>query len=206
MEVGPPAEAPAGMARRPAHRSSDLAKASCWPVAIAQGLGHVAHRRAGPVGDDVGHLRGVQPPVPGVDVLDDLFAPTALDVDVDVGRTVAFGREEPLEQQAERHRVGLGDADGEAHRRVGRRAAALAEDVGPPAELDQVPHDQEVAGEPQLLDDVELVVDLVPGRRGRPLTPGAVPPGGATLGDGSQPRHLGVALGHREVGQLGRHE
>jgi hypothetical protein len=31
-----------------------------------------------------------------------------------------------------------------------------------PAELDEVPHHQEVAGEPELLDDVELVVDGAP--------------------------------------------
>jgi hypothetical protein len=41
-----------------------------------------------------------------VDVLDDLLAPVALDVDVDVGRAVTLGRQEPLEQQPERHRVG----------------------------------------------------------------------------------------------------
>jgi hypothetical protein len=30
------------------------------------------------------------------------------------------------------------------------------------AELDEVPHDEEVAGEPELLDDVELTVDRGP--------------------------------------------
>ncbi len=132
---------------------------------VAEGPGHVAHRRAGPVGDDVGHLRRVLAPVAPVDVLDDLFAAVALDVDVDVGRTVALGGQEALEQQAEGHGVGLGDAEGEADRRVGRRPPALAEDVGPPAELDDVPHDEEVAGEAELLDDVELVVDLGPRAR-----------------------------------------
>ena len=101
--------------------------------------------------------------VPLVDVLDHLFTTIALDVDVDVGRAVTLGRQEPLEQQAERHRVGVGDAERVADRRVRRRAPPLAEDVGSPAELDDVPHDQEVAGEAELLDDLQLVLDLVIG-------------------------------------------
>ena len=129
---------------------------------VAERLGHVADRRLGPVGDDVGDLGGVAAAVALVDVLDDLLAPVRLDVDVDVGRAVALGRQEPLEQQAEPHRIGVGDAEGEADRRVGRAPPALAEDVGPPAELDQVPHDEEVAGEPQGLDEGQLVVDLLP--------------------------------------------
>ena len=92
-----------------------------------------------PVGDDVGDLRGVLAPVALVDVLDRLLAPVALDVDVDVGRAVALGREEALEQQAERDRVGVGDAERVTDRGVGRRAAALAEDVGAAAELARCP-------------------------------------------------------------------
>ena len=130
---------------------------------IAERLGHVAHRRAGPIGDDVGDLGGVVPAVALVHVLDDLFSTVALDVDVDVGRAIALGRQEPLEQQTERHRVGLGDAEREAHCAVGRAAATLTEDVGAIAELDEIPHDEEVAGEPEVLDDIELVVDRLPG-------------------------------------------
>ena len=130
---------------------------------VAQRLGHVAHRRAGPVADDVGHLGRVPAAVAAVDVLDGLLPPAALDVDVDVGGAVALGRQEPLEQQPERHRVGVGDAERVADRRVGGAAPALAVDVGPAAELDDVPHHEEVAGEPQRLDDRELVVDLGPG-------------------------------------------
>ncbi len=178
---------------------------------VAEGLGHVAHRRLGPVGDDVGHLGRVLAAVALVDVLDDLFAAVALDVDVDVGRAVALGREEPLEQQAELHRVGLGDPEGEADRRVGRRAPALAEDVGPSAELDEVPHDQEVAGEAELLDEGQLVVDLGAGA-GLPLgasgvrRPGPVAVEAALLGELAQPRHLVVARRARERRQVRGHQ
>ena len=68
---------------------------------VAERLGDVADRRLGAVGDDVGHLGGVAAAVLGVDVLDRLLPPARLDVDVDVGRAVALGRQEPLEEQAE---------------------------------------------------------------------------------------------------------
>ena len=129
---------------------------------VAERLGHVADRRARPVGDHVGDLGGVVAAVLVVDVLDDLLAAVALDVDVDVRRAVALGRQEAFEQQAEGHGVGGGDPEGVADRRVGGRATPLAVDVGSAAELDEVPDDQEVTGEPEVLDDVELTVDRLP--------------------------------------------
>ena len=63
-----------------------------------------------------------------------------------------------------------------------------------PAELDDVPHDQEVAGEAELLDHVELVVDLRV-RAGHPLVlprPVAARPRPSQVSSRSQ-RHLGVA-------------
>ena len=132
---------------------------------VAERLGDVADRRLGAVGDDVGHLGGVAAAVLGVDVLDRLLAPARLDVDVDVGRSVPLGRQEPLEEQAEAHRVGVGDAERVADRAVGGAAAALAVDVRAAAEVDDVPHHEEVAGEPELLDQRQLVLDLAVGAR-----------------------------------------
>jgi hypothetical protein len=146
------------------------------------------------------------PAVALVDVLDDLLAATGLDVDVDVRRAVALGREEPLEQQPEGDGVGLGDAEGEAHRRVGGRAPALAVDVPGAAELDDVPDDEEVAGEPELVDHGELVVDLGP-RPGDPF--GVARPVaalGALFGEPTQEPHLVEAVGARVGRQLGGNE
>ena len=173
------------------------------PGGVAEGLGHVADRRLGPVGDDVGHLGGVAAPVALVHVLDGLLAPVALDVDVDVGRAVALGRQEPLEQQAERHGVGVGDAEGVADGRVGGRAPPLAVDVGPPAERDDVPHHQEVAGEAQRLDERQFVVDLGPCPWHLLGAPRPVAADGALLGEPAQVRHLVEPVGARERRQLG---
>ena len=72
--------------------------------------------------------------------------------------------------------VSPGDAQREADRRVGSRAAPLAVDVVAPAELHDVPHDEEVAGEAECPDHLELVVDLGPRARhalslARPVAP-----------------------------------
>ena len=170
---------------------------------VPEGPGHVTHRRAGPVGDDVGHLGGVAAPVAPVDVLDDLFAAPALDVDVDVGRTVPLRGEEPFEQQAQAHGVGVGYAEGVADGGVGRRPPTLAEDSGSPTELDQVPDHEEVAVESELPDDRQLVVDPGP-RPGHPLgPPGPVPVGGPLLGQTTQVRHLVQPVGARIGRQIG---
>ena len=67
-----------------------------------------------------------------------------------------------------------------------------------------VVHDQEVAGETQLLDDIELVLDL-PVRAGNPLGFGrAVAVGCLAFDQGAEPAHLGVVRRNREVGQLRR--
>jgi hypothetical protein len=173
---------------------------------VAESLGHVAHRRFGPIRDDVGDLRRVQATVLLVHVLDHLFAAAALDVDVDVGRTVSLGGQEPLEQQPERDRIGVGDAQRVADRGVGRRASPLAEDVVALAELHQVPNHEEITGKAELGDERELVIDL----RVRPSYPRllarSIPGGGTELGDMTQVRHLVEPLGTVERGQRRRHQ
>ena len=116
----------------------------------------VAHGRAGPVADHVRHLSRPVAPVTAVDVLDDLLPAARLDVEVDVGVTVAGRRQEPLEQQAVRHRVHVRDPQRVADRGVRRRPAALAQDPRRAAEGHDVVHDQEVAGELPVLDDRQL--------------------------------------------------
>ena len=177
-----------------------------------QGLGHVAHRGAGPVGDHVGHLGRVVTAVAPVDVLDHLLPAAALDVEVDVWRPVPLGRQEPLEQQAQAHGVDLGDAQRPARRTVGGRPPTLAVDVVGHAEPDDVPHDQEVAGEPQLVDHRQLVVDLGP----RLVVPALVVPAGAgtvavgprrpLLHQTAQERHLGQPVGTRVRRQVRGHQ
>ena len=79
-----------------------------------------------------------------INILDHLFAPLVLEVDVDVGRLVALGRDEALEQKIEVRRIDLGDPEAVADRGIGRRAAALTEDFLRAREAHDVVHGEEV--------------------------------------------------------------
>ena len=124
-------------------------------------LPYFARRTSSAVGDDVGgHGRAVLS-VLLVDVLDDaLAAIAARQIEIDVGPLAALLRQEALEEQVHPHRIDGRDAQAVADGAVRRRAAPLHEDVVLAAEVHDVPDDQEVAGELELLDEVELARDL----------------------------------------------
>ena len=148
------------VSRRPVVALLDLfAPRVLLSLRVAEGPRDVAHRRLRPVGDDVRDLRGVLAAVHLVDVLDDLFATVGLDVDVDVRRLAALGREEPLEHQLVEDGVDGGDAQRVADRGVRGGSPSLGEDSVLAAELRDLPHDEEVAGEVQVFDDLEFVLD-----------------------------------------------
>ena len=171
--------------------------------AVSQGLAHVADGRAGAIGDDVGDLCRAVPAVALVDVGDDLLAPARLDVDVDVGRPVALGGEEPLEQQSQGHGIGAGDTQREADGGVGGRAPALAVDVVAATELHDVPDDEEVPAVAEGADHLELVVDLGPRPRHALRRARAVAIVGPAAHQLHQPAVLGVPGGHLAVGEAG---
>ncbi len=122
-----------------------------------QGLAHVAHRAAGAVGDDGGGQRGALAGVLVIDVLDHLLAALVLEVHVDIRRLVPLPGNEALEQQGDLLGRHLGDEQAVAHHRVGRRAAALAQDVALAGKAHDVVHGEEVVLVVQLLDQRQLV-------------------------------------------------
>ncbi len=124
-----------------------------------QRLAHVAHRAARAITDDGRGERGAFARVLAVDVLDDFLAPLVLEVDVDVGRFVAFLRDEALEQHGAAIRVDLGDEQAVAHGGIGRRAAALAQDAVAARELHEIVHGQEIVFVGKLGDQYELLLD-----------------------------------------------
>ncbi len=92
-----------------------------------EGLADLADGRAAAIADHGGGDAGALTAVFAVDVLDDLLAPLVFEIDVDVGRLAPLGRDEALEQEVGAVGIDLGDAEAEADRGIGRRAAALAE-------------------------------------------------------------------------------
>ena len=129
---------------------------------IPECTGHIAYCRTRPIGNDIGNLCGVVTTMPLVDVLNDFFASTRFNVNVDVRRTIALRRKKPFEQQTQLDGVGFGDTQRETHRRVGSRPTTLAVNVVAATKIDKVVNDQEVTGKTKLFDDGELVIDLRP--------------------------------------------
>ena len=139
-------------------------------------LARVAHRAAGPVSDDRSRERGPVPAVLAVHVLDHLFPPLVLEIDVDVGRLVALARDEALEQHLRARGVDLGDPEAEADRGVGRRAPALAQDPPAPGEADDVVHREEIGLVGEVGDEGKLVLHELPHPSGRAVRPPGVHP------------------------------
>ena len=164
------------------------------PFVEIERLADLARRALAAIGDDVGGHRRAVLAVFLVDVLNHaLAAIAARQIEIDVGPLAALFRQEPLEQQLHADRIDRGDAEAVAHGAIGRRAAALHEDVLLPAEIDDVPDDQEVAGELEPLDQIELARHL----RAGAIVKRAIAIARADLGDLAQERDLGLAVGDR---------
>ena len=142
------------------------------PVGHLQHAADVAQHAAGEQraeGDDLRHLTLA---VALLHVLDHALAALDAEVDVEIRHRDALGIQEALEQQAEAERVEVGDEERPGHQGAGAGAAARTHrDVVVLGPLDEVRHDQEVAGKLHAHDDVELegeavAVDLLghPGR------------------------------------------
>ena len=88
---------------------------------------------------------------------DDLVPARLAEVDVEIGHRHAFGIEKALEQQAEAHRIQVGDGQRIGDERSRTRPAAWPDrDVLGLGPFDEVRDDQEIAGELHIRDDVEL--------------------------------------------------
>ena len=102
---------------------------------------------------DAGALTAVE----SVDPLDHLLAPLVLGIDVNIGRLLALGGDEALEQHVVFGGIDGGDAEHVADGGIGGRAAALAEDSLAVGEFDDLADGQEIAGIFELSDQVEFL-------------------------------------------------
>ena len=113
-----------------------------------------ALRGHGVEGDDLGDLF---PAVFAGDVFDDFVAPVHAEVDVDVGHGYALGIQEALEQERVLDGIDVGDLHGVGDERSGGGATARADgDVDFAGVPDEVPDDEEVAGELHLPDAADF--------------------------------------------------
>ncbi|MNQ88920.1 hypothetical protein D3C85_1042100 [compost metagenome] len=150
----------------------------------AQHLGDIAHRPRGMVGTGHSGERGAVTAIALEHILQHLFAALVLEIHVDVWWLVALAGHEAFEQHVHPRRVDLGDAQGVAHRRVGRRTAALAENLLAAGEAHDVMDGEEVTLVTQLGNQRQLALDQVAGLLRHALRPA---PGHALLAQMAQP-------------------
>ncbi|MNQ46345.1 hypothetical protein D3C85_601580 [compost metagenome] len=165
----------------------------------AEGLGDIAHRAGAVIGAGDGGKRRPAPAIAPEYVLQHFLAPLVLEVHIDIRWLVALLGEEALEQHVHARRVDFGDAQDVAHRRVGRRAAALAEDALGAGELDDIVHSEEIALIAQLGDQPQLLLGLFAALRRD--APGPTPTH-ALLGQLAQPGGRRMACRHQLAGVL----
>ena len=163
-----------------------------------QRLPHLACGAPAAVRDHIGGHRGAELAVPLVHVLDGPLAPIAArQVEIDVGPLAALLGEEALEEQIHADRIDGRDPEAVADGAVRGRPPALHEDVVLPAEIDDVPDNQEVAGEIELLDEVQLAGDLAAGA----IVIRTIPLARPDLRHAAQERDLRLARGDGIIGE-----
>ena len=118
----------------------------------------IAQCTAPPVGNDIGHLRGIVTTILFIDVLNDLFPTARLDIYIDIRWPIPFWRQKPLKQQPGTNGVNIGDPQRKTHHRVSGRTAPLRQNSRPATELTDVVHDEEVARETQLSNHSQLIL------------------------------------------------
>src|ERR1043166_4251906 len=118
-----------------------------------QSLPNLPRGAASAIGNDVrGHGRAVFAVTP-VNFLDDtLAAISARQIEIDIRPAFPAFAEEAFEDQIIADRIHRRDSQAITNRAVRRAPPALHHDVVFPAEINDVPYDQKITGEPEPLD------------------------------------------------------
>ena len=162
-------------------------------------LAHIANRRTPAIRNHVGRHRRAAVAVALIDVLNRALAIFAAgQIEIDIGPFAAFFGKKTLEEQVHADWVHGGDAERITDRAIGRRAAPLHQNSFPAAELDDIPDDQEIAGEAELLNQCEFALNLLP----RPLVVGTVAVARAFVSALSQERIHRLAGRHGVLREL----
>src|SRR5205807_9134757 len=96
-----------------------------------------------------------------INFLDDRFAPVAAGkIEIDIGPTFPALIQETFEHEIVADRIDRRDPEAITNYAVRRAPSALDHDVVLATEFNDVPNDQEIAGEPELDDECKLFFDL----------------------------------------------
>src|ERR1700680_236391 len=119
-----------------------------------QSLAHFARSHAAAISDDVGGHGSAALAIAFIQILNHAFALVATgEIEINVGPFAAFLGKKPLEEQLHADRIDRRDAKRIADRTVGSGSSSLRQNVLFAAEADQIPDNEEVAGEVELFNE-----------------------------------------------------
>ena len=164
----------------------------------SQHLAHLAHRAPWPVGDHVGGHACAVRAVACVYVLQDLLSAIPRgQIQVDVWPLAPLLVEKAFKQKLVTNGVDRRDAERVADQTIGRRASSLHQDSPRAALAHDVPHDQEIPFELELVDDAEFMLHLMPDPGRDP----SVALAGTRLRERAKLAYQRLAVFEREVGK-----
>ena len=120
------------------HQLRDLAICSTASKSQTQCFADIPHGRSATIAD---HLRRHSRPLAAVfliEILDHFLSPFMFEVNVDIGRLIAGGADETLEEQVDLVGINRRDAQAIADRRIRRRAAPLTKNAPRAREANQI--------------------------------------------------------------------
>ena len=121
----------------------------------------LARRAAAAIRDHVRGHGGAMFAVAPINFLDHRFAPVATrKIEIDIGPAFPALVQKTFEDEMIADRIDRGDPETITNRAVRRAAAALDHDVVFAAEIDDVPDDQKISGEPELGDQRQFFFEL----------------------------------------------
>ena len=122
-------------------------------------FGDLAHSRTATIGDHRCRDAGAFTPVFLVNILDDFFAPLMFEININIGRLIALGRNKTFKQQIQSAGVDSRDAEAIAHGRISRRAAPLTQNALTAGKLNQIVNGQKIRRIRKLSNEFQLIAN-----------------------------------------------
>ncbi len=110
----------------------------------AEGFADISDSAFGSIGDHTGCQGGAMAAIFFIDILNHFFAAFVLKVDINVWRLITFFGDKPFKQQVRLGGVNFGYFETIADGAIGRRAAALTQNLGVAGKLHDVEYGQKI--------------------------------------------------------------
>ena len=122
-------------------------------------LGNFTHSRAAAIGDHRCRNAGAFTPVFLVNILNDFFAPLMFEININIWRLIALGRNKAFKQQIQTTGIDCRDAKAITHGGIGRRATTLTQNALAARKLNQIVNGQKIRRIGKFADELQLIAN-----------------------------------------------